>query len=726
MTTRRTLRNCALSILAASQAWASPQVVELREDFSRVPAGAAPASWRVASGAWQVLDGALAGDGREQDGRVIIPGGQRIDFAFAVDVAFESVAGPGGWVALTFAEAVDAPEPGAPLYHTFTVRLKTAEPNGLEHAARTADGGWDVRARRPHAMDLELGQTVRLEVQVVRGRVRGLIDGELVLDDALAADVASGELGLEVSGARAIFDNLEVSSLSSAAVESLRVPRDPRRAPMIIAHRGASHLAPENTMSAFRLAVESGVEGCEFDVYRTADGELVLFHDKDLDRTTDFRTVYGEGSGKESRIEALTLEELRRLDAGSWKSPGFRGERIPTLREALEYMRGRITPVVEIKPDDIGRLVAAAIRDADMVDQVFVQSFSPQAIWDVRSELPRVPTGLLIGGAGPAEPTDRALDHLARAREAGASAVICHYQSIAPEYLDAMHRRAMTVWVYTVNDSATLELLRDLGVDGIVTDVPAEALRIRSHAPAGAEASGGLQAPVPPTASESTPRRIDILAGEISVLEFARYYSEALALPLIAEGGDKSWEGEKILLPSTVRGADPDVVKSLLAESGYSITERRLRDGRRVVLMGRASATDTSGSPREKPVVEVTSRERTDRRPSSGRDGRAATAEAPETGTIEFRGLTITTVPEMLVAQTELPARAGALVLELGEDGAGIAQLLRRFDIITYVGSDRVRSPADFKRKIEAIQPGQPTAIRVLRNGRTAILPVRG
>jgi hypothetical protein len=384
-------------------------------------------------------------------------------------------------------------------------------------------------------------------------------------------------------------------------------------------------------------------------------------------------------------------------------------------------MRGRITPVVEIKPADIGRQVAAAIRDADMAGEVFVQSFSPEAIQDFRAELPRVPTGLIIGGAGLAEPTARALDHLTRAREAGASAVVCHYQSIAPEYLEAMHRRAMAVWVYTVNDSATMELLRDMGVDGIITDAPSEALGIRSPAPA-EEVSGGLQAP---PASRS--RRVDIIAGEISVLEFARYYSDALALPLIAEGGDKSWEGEKIVLPSTVRDADPDVVKALLAESGYSITERRLGDGRRVVLMARSNAAEATGSPRETPIVEVTPRGRSDRRSSTpGRGGRVATAEAPETGRIEYRGLTITTVPEMLVAQTELPARAGALVAEVDEQAGGLAELLRRFDIITYVGSERVRSPADFKRKIEAIQPGQPAYIRILRKGRTVLLPVRG
>ncbi len=725
MMTRRTLWCCALSSLVFTSAWASPQSDELREDFSSVPDGSTPEAWRIVSGGWQVLDGALVGDGREGDGRVVLSGGERIDFSFAVDVVFESVTEPSRWVALTFAEAQDSAARGAPRYHTFTVRLKTSTPDGLEHAARTADGNWNVRVGRPHSRDLQPGKTARLEVQVVRGRVRGLIDGELVLDDALAADVAIGELGIHVAGARAIFDNLHVRPLSSAAVAALRVPRDPRRAPVIIAHRGASHRAPENTLSALRLAVESGAEGCEFDVYKTADDQLVLFHDKDLDRTTDFQQVYGKGSDKESRIAALTLEELRRLDAGSWKSPRFRGERIPTFLEALDDLRGKITPVIEIKPDDIGRQVAEVIRQADMVEEVFVQSFSPRAIRDVRAELPQVPTGLLIGGAGLADPTDRAVDHLRRAREAGASAIVCHYRSIAPEYLRAIHRRAMSVWVYTVNDGATLALLRDMGVDGIITDLPAEALRIRSHSSSGTDVTGGLQAPASPTASGtasgSGARRITIVAGEISVLEFARYYSDAIGIPLIAEGGDKRWEDEKILVPSTVRDAGPELVKALLGESGYTITERRLPDGRRVAFMGRARATAVPTTPRETPIVKVTSATRAPRRRAH-----AATAEAPETGRVDFSGLTIVTVPEMLVAQTALSVGAGAFVRARDEEAGGLADMLRRFDVITYVGSERVRSPIDFKRKIGKIRRGQRIYVRVLRNGKTVILPVRG
>src|SRR5512143_199880 len=108
---------------------------------------------------------------------------------------------------------------------------------------------------------------------------------------------------------------------------------DPQhRRPLILAHRGASRRAPENTMAAFRLAAELGADGVELDVQLSKDGEVVVMHDSRVDRTTD-----GHG-----RIRDLPLAELRALDAGGWYAPEFAGERIPTLAEVLHELGPRL------------------------------------------------------------------------------------------------------------------------------------------------------------------------------------------------------------------------------------------------------------------------------------------------------------------------------------------------------------------------------------------------
>src|SRR6266704_6290544 len=141
----------------------------------------------------------------------------------------------------------------------------------------------------------------------------------------------------------------------------------PLRRPLRIAHRGASARAPENTLAAFAEAVRLGANAIELDVHLTADGVPVVIHDGTVDRTTNGR---GE-------VAAMTLKDLRRLDAGAWFSSRFRGERIPTLEESLEFARGRCAMNVEIKepparkrtahgaaaaaPDAVARAVALAV-----------------------------------------------------------------------------------------------------------------------------------------------------------------------------------------------------------------------------------------------------------------------------------------------------------------------------------------------------------------------------
>ncbi|MCS7313960.1 MAG: glycerophosphodiester phosphodiesterase family protein [Bryobacterales bacterium] len=122
--------------------------------------------------------------------------------------------------------------------------------------------------------------------------------------------------------------------------------------PLVVAHRGASRYAPENTLAAFRKAIELGADLIEFDVRETKDGHLVIMHDDTVDRTTD-----GEG-----RVSDLTLEQIKKLDAGSWFGPQFKGERVPTLEEALGTIKGGAMPDVDFKAGTPEKLVAAVAR----------------------------------------------------------------------------------------------------------------------------------------------------------------------------------------------------------------------------------------------------------------------------------------------------------------------------------------------------------------------------
>ncbi len=157
----------------------------------------------------------------------------------------------------------------------------------------------------------------------------------------------------------------------------------------VIAHRGFSSAAPENTIAAVRAAIEIQADMVEIDVTLTADGHIVVIHDETLDRTTN-----GERPGFR-----LHLAELQRLDAGSWFAPRFAGERIPTLDAVLDEVEGRILLNVEIKSEAVDRgivaKVASAIRRRGMIDQVVVSSFSPTALEQMHSEAPEIRTAVL-------------------------------------------------------------------------------------------------------------------------------------------------------------------------------------------------------------------------------------------------------------------------------------------------------------------------------------------
>lgn len=238
--------------------------------------------------------------------------------------------------------------------------------------------------------------------------------------------------------------------------------------PLIIAHRGDSRRAPENTLPAFVSALESGVDAVELDYVHSRDGAPVVFHDDTLDRTTDACRLWG---GADLPLEAYDLARLKQLDAGAWFDARFAGVRIPTLEEALEPIQERAIAMIERKRGDAGTCLEL-LRRRGWRRRVTVHSLDWQFLRDCR----RLDPELLLGALGDGRATEAALDE---ARELGATIVGWNDEFTTPEAVQAMRARGLKCWVWTVDDPSRARELVGWGANGIITNVPVEMLALR-------------------------------------------------------------------------------------------------------------------------------------------------------------------------------------------------------------------------------------------------------
>jgi glycerophosphoryl diester phosphodiesterase len=247
-----------------------------------------------------------------------------------------------------------------------------------------------------------------------------------------------------------------------------------RRRPLVIAHRGSSAERPEHTLAAYRLAIEQGVDGVECDVRLTVDGELVCIHDRTVNRTSNGRGV----------VSTMTLAELERLDFGSWHPPGepegvltfaallrLLGEAPRPIRLLIETKHpNRYRGRVELRVAETLAEVAAS-TGAD-VAPVVVMSFADTAVHRLTGLLPQVPTVLLMETAyGP-----RRSGALPRGVSISGPSLSMLLRD--PGFVERSHARGNQVYVWTVDESADLRYVIDLGVDAVITDRPAEALAL--------------------------------------------------------------------------------------------------------------------------------------------------------------------------------------------------------------------------------------------------------
>jgi glycerophosphoryl diester phosphodiesterase len=230
------------------------------------------------------------------------------------------------------------------------------------------------------------------------------------------------------------------------------------RVPWIIAHRGASGHAPENTLAAFERAVELGAGFIETDLHLTRDARFVAIHDRTLERTTN-----GRGA-----VRDFTLAELRELDAGLWFDRQFSGLQIPTLEEILAFARKHdVVFYFEIKYEaawGMHHALVAALQTVENAARSIVISFDPETLLALRRLDASVMMGLL------AEEARR--DLVKVALDAGARQLCPRWDIVTQELVEQAHRADLHVVTWTVNEPEKMRAAMDAGVDGIMTDLP--------------------------------------------------------------------------------------------------------------------------------------------------------------------------------------------------------------------------------------------------------------
>jgi len=234
----------------------------------------------------------------------------------------------------------------------------------------------------------------------------------------------------------------------------------------VIAHRGVSAYYPENTMSAFRASAEINADMIELDVLLSKDKIPVVFHDAKLDKRSN-----GKGL-----VSDFTFEELRELDAGSWFSEKFKGEKIPSLREVLEFTKNKILVNIEIKTEAVStneeggvvELVIQLVNELSIQEQVIISSFDYRVLERLKKQNDQIRTAMLYERrqSGKRNPVELVSDYNVDAFNFGK-------QYLSQDWIEMLNENHIPFFVYTVNDEETMEKIIESGAKGIFSDKPA-------------------------------------------------------------------------------------------------------------------------------------------------------------------------------------------------------------------------------------------------------------
>ena len=222
-----------------------------------------------------------------------------------------------------------------------------------------------------------------------------------------------------------------------------------------IAHRGASGTFPENTLSAFRAAIDAAADMCELDVQPTRDGAVVVIHDETVERTTD-------GTGE---VAEFTLEEIKRLEASAkFKGGATKGERIPTLDEVFSVTSGKCGLNIELKAGGLEHQVAQIMQARNAFSDSIVSSFD----WEYLKKIQQLHFNIRVGLLAEEKPVDLMMNAVAMR----AHAINPRWDMVTPDLCKAAHEKNLKVYTWTVDADARMRALMECGVDGIMTNYP--------------------------------------------------------------------------------------------------------------------------------------------------------------------------------------------------------------------------------------------------------------
>ncbi|MBN1488763.1 MAG: hypothetical protein JXA69_02505 [Phycisphaerae bacterium] len=248
----------------------------------------------------------------------------------------------------------------------------------------------------------------------------------------------------------------------TAPLTALPIQRD--QAPngvVVIAHRGDSKLAPENTLSAFHSAVAGGADYVELDSRVSTDGTIWCWHDKDMDRTSDAVKVLGR---EKIPFAEMSDADLAKLDAGAWFDPRFVGERVARLDAALDVIQAGSITLLERKTGS-AKAHVDVLRAKGLLGRLIVQAFD----WKFLADLHALEPDQIMAALGDKVIDDARWDELAKT---GVRIIAWNFQDTTPEMITEARRRGYRFWVWTVDEPADWDRMLVAGVDGIITNRP--------------------------------------------------------------------------------------------------------------------------------------------------------------------------------------------------------------------------------------------------------------